>query len=190
MLYSKLPNLVLAFHGCDKRICDKVLYSHQQLDPSKNEYDWLGNGIYFWENSYERALQWAENHRKIKKPAVIGAVLDLGHCLNLMDYKSTRYLKLGYQILKHECEISNSEMPVNKNIKGNNDLLIRELDCAVIQRIHQYNKNEHKPSFDSIRGVFIEGDRVYENSGFREKTHIQICIVNHNCIKGYFKPYV
>src|SRR5439155_1194366 len=50
--------------------------------------DWLGHGIYFWEDSYLRALRWAEeeskkSHRKIDLPAVIGATIELGNCLNL-----------------------------------------------------------------------------------------------------------
>ena len=63
-------------------------------------------------------------------------------------------------------------------------------DCAVIQRIHQYNKEKQKRSFDSVRGIFLEGNPVYENSGIKEKTHVQLCVVNPNCIKGYFKPSI
>ena len=81
-------------------------------------------------------------------------------------------------------------MPVNRDIKGNTDLLYRDLDCAVIQRIHQYNKENKKRGFDSVRGVFLEGNPVYENAGIMEKTHVQLCIVNPNCIKGYFKPLI
>ena len=43
-------------------------------------------------------------------------------------------------------------------------------------------------SYDSVRGVFVEGSPVYENSGIMNKTHIQICVTNPNCIKGYFRP--
>ena len=79
-------------------------------------------------------------------------------------------------------------MPVNKNVKGNNDLLLRELDCAVIERIHQYNKDTGEKPYDSVRGIFIEGKPVYNESGIMEKTHVQLCIINPNCIKGYFSP--
>lgn len=187
-MYSKLPNLIIAFHGCDKTTYKRVLYKHEPLAASRNEYDWLGNGIYFWEYNYERALEWAKQHRKIKDPAVIGAVIDLGYCLNLTDYKSSAILKMGYELLKMQCELTNTPLPINKDLKNNKGLLIRELDCAVIQRVHQYNRESNKQPFDSIRGVFIEGDPVYDNSGFMEKTHIQLCIINTNCIKGYFSP--
>lgn len=45
-----------------------------------------------------------------------------------------------------------------------------------------------KTPYDSVRGVFTEGKEIYPNAGFVEKTHIQLCIINPNCIKGYFKP--
>jgi hypothetical protein len=35
---------------------------------------------------------------------------------------------------------------------------------------------------------FYEGDELYPNAGFREKDHIQICVRNPNCIKGFFLP--
>ncbi len=197
-MYSKLPNLTLGFHGCDIETYKKVLYYHKSLKPSKNLYDWLGNGIYFWENSYERAKQWAEDYcnrynkrnpnSTPKIPAVIGAVISLGYCLNLSDYKSNVILQLGYDLLKINCEATDMAMPINKNINNNNDLLIRNLDCAVIQQIHDYNKNMGLKSYDSVRGVFVEGSPVYENSGIMNKTHIQICVTNPNCIKGYFRP--
>ena len=47
-MYTKLPNLVLGFHGCRKKeVFEKVLSGEEPLNPSTNSYDWLGNGIYF-----------------------------------------------------------------------------------------------------------------------------------------------
>ena len=54
-MYSNLPNLIIGFHGCDKNTYENVLYKHEVLRPSHNSYDWLGNGVYFWENSLARA---------------------------------------------------------------------------------------------------------------------------------------
>ena len=102
-MYSSLPSFVLGFHGCDKKIADKVLSGKDRLIPSENEYDWLGNGIYFWENSHQRALEYAKllrQHPKrsinpVEKPYVIGAVIDLGHCLNLLDSEYIQIVKQG-----------------------------------------------------------------------------------------------
>ncbi|GAA6378840.1 hypothetical protein [Anaerostipes hadrus] len=187
-MYEKLPNLVFGFHGCDKSTYEKVIFEHENLKYSDNKYDWLGNGIYFWENSYQRALDWAINNPKYKEPAVIGAVIDLGRCLNLTDYHSSEILKKGYDMLVVKNEILNISLPQNGKRNKNSDILLRNLDCAVIEQIHQYHKDSGLPAYDSVRGVFIEGKPAFEGSEFREKTHIQLCIKNPNCIKGYFDP--
>lgn len=187
-MYTKLPNLVFGFHGCDKSTFNRVIKEGQQMKRSENSYDWLGHGIYFWENNYQRALEWAKASRKIKEPAVIGAVIDLGYCLNLTDSSSVEFLKRGYEILKIRCEQAETPIPQNRLSKRGEDILLRDLDCAVIQQIHDFNKESKKPQFDSVRGVFVEGSAPYEGSAFREKTHVQLCVINPNCIKGYFAP--
>ena len=50
-MYNKLPNLVIGFHGCSQETYKEVIYYCQELRASNNVYDWLGNGIYFWENN-------------------------------------------------------------------------------------------------------------------------------------------
>lgn len=166
------------------------------MTPSTNEYDWLGHGVYFWDNSPSRALEFAtfleknpnKARRPIKKPAVIGAVLELGHCLDLLDYENLQFVKDAYNALASSYNASGISLPQNKTVGTTKDLLLRELDCAVIRTLHAAGKKLGRPSFDSVRGVFWEGDELYENAGFREKDHIQICICNPNCIKGYFLP--
>ncbi len=193
LLYSSLSNLIIGFHGCDKSVFDKILYEHEPFRSSTNDYDWLGNGMYFWEQNLERAWEWANSGRtnpkiKIETPAVIGAVIDLGYCLNLLDSNSIQILKNQYNVFKLEMEITQKEMPVNRNIKGNSDLLLRHLDCAVIEHLHQERTKNGLQPYDSVRGVFFEGSPIYESSGFMEQSHIQICVRNPNCIKGFFAP--
>ena len=48
-LYSRRSNLVIGFHGCDQSVVEKVIAGKTELLASTNDYDWLGNGIYFWE---------------------------------------------------------------------------------------------------------------------------------------------
>lgn len=58
MTMSTFP--VLAYHGCDAAIADDIINGRRRIDASRNEYDWLGAGIYFWIGSYNRALDWAK----------------------------------------------------------------------------------------------------------------------------------
>ena len=100
----------------------------------------------------------------------------------------TGLVKLGYELLKTYNETMGNEMPKNRNGRSATDLLLRNLDCAVIEQIHKYYKLNNFETYDSIRGIFTEGKEVYPGSGFVEKTHVQLCVVNPNCIKGYFAP--
>ena len=58
----------------------------------------------------------------------------------------------------------------------------------MIQAVHAIQKRQDDPPFDSVRGMFQEGSEPYPDAGFREKNHIQICVRNLECIKGYFLP--
>jgi len=187
-MYSTSPSFVLGFHGCDQSVFEKVLNGKEGLEASINIYDWLGHGIYFWESNPKRAYEYAYElkNRKgiIKNVAVIGAIIDLGHCLNLMESTSLQTVKQGYDSLVEIFNNTNVEIPKNRNIGSSMDLLLRNLDCAVIETVHELGNKK----FDTVRGLFIEGKELYPNAGFREKNHIQICVRNPNCIKGYFKP--
>lgn len=67
-------------------------------------------------------------------------------------------------------------------------VFLRKRDCIVIQYVHAIQEVEEKPAFDSVRGLFQEGDEVFPGAGFTEGTHVQICVRNRSCIKGYFRP--
>lgn len=193
-MYSHRKGFVLGFHGCDKSVRDKIVsVKGVVLQESKNDYDWLGNGCYFWENSPARAMEYAcflqKEKNKIKEPAVLGCVLDLGLCFDLTDYQNLEYLKMGYEHLVNNYNKWKEPLPENKTaLKDNSDLLLRYLDCAVIETAIGLLNEESGLIFDSVRGVFFEGEELYTNAGFKSKNHIQIAIRNHNCIKGYFIP--
>ena len=187
-MYSVLPSFILGFHGCDRNVGENILAGKSKLQSSENSYDWLGHGMYFWENNPQRALDYAnllKNNPKrsksnIKTPFAIGAIIDLGHCLNLTEKKSIDVLKQGYDSFVKSCHMAQFPIPQNKG-------LLKHLDCAVINTIHKICEQEGKPPFDSVRGLFLEGEKVYEGAGFFKETHIQICVRNPNCIKGYFR---
>jgi hypothetical protein len=93
------------------------------------------------------------------------------------------------------------DLPENRDLPHDRhkDKILRELDCAVIEFMHgeilresqvdiQNKTGSQYKVFDSTRGVFTEGGPVFAGAGILEKSHIQICIRNPNCIKGFFLP--
>lgn len=195
-MYSKKPGLIIGFHGCDEAVRDQLITGKYSFKKSENDYDWLGHGMYFWDNDPDRALQFAQfkkdhpqkGRKKIYTPSVVGAVIDLGFCLDLVNANSLEILKAGYNILVQNITKSGLQLQKNKPLKTGEDLIFRYLDCAVIETLHAFRNENGLHPFDSVRGVFWEGNDLYENAGFKEKNHIQICIRNPNCVKGFFIP--
>ena len=93
-MYDRLPGLVLAYHGCDRAVGEAVISGESELLPSQNTYDWLGHGIYFWEYAPERAKAWGEG-------GVVGAVIQLGTCLDLTDVNYTALLTAEFETIRH-----------------------------------------------------------------------------------------
>jgi hypothetical protein len=55
MLYQSRPAWVLGFHGTEKEIVDKLTSGNTgHLKKSEGKYEWLGHGIYLWENDPRR----------------------------------------------------------------------------------------------------------------------------------------
>lgn len=184
-------SLVLGYHGCDQTVVLDVVSGRARQFCSTNDYDWLGSGIYFWEDSYDRAFRWAQDEAKrdkgkIKTPAVLGAVIDLGKCLNLIDSEHLDIVKSAHSAYLEFCKVSGLEPARNRG----RDLRARFLDHAVLETLHRLRKQEGKVPFDSVRAFFVEGEPLYENAGLRSLDHIQICVRELRQIVGCFLPRI
>src|SRR5438477_2600821 len=115
--------VVTGYHGCDAAVAAKVLAGRVQLNPSNNPYDWLGQGIYFWEHGPQRAREWASEQAnlsgaKIKEPSVLGARINLGECLDLLDTANTRLLGRWFTEFRHFVQQKRALMPANRDAPG------------------------------------------------------------------------
>lgn len=191
-IYEFPPSFVLGFHGCDATIGEGILHGTiPHLTASKNGYDWLGTGIYFWEGNPARALQFARERAdggrnsqgNITQPFVLGAVINLRRCLDLADSSAIAQVQSAYDTLSQRAKMSGLPLPSNgKQLKA------RQLDYAVLNTLHYLRESEGEPPYDTVRGLFLEGEEIYPNAGVREFNHIQICVRDSSCILGYFRP--
>lgn len=195
--------LVLGFHGCEREAAEAII-GGEAFRQSDKPYDWLGPGAYFWEGDDQRALEWARDRpraRAFKSPAVVGAVIDLGNCLDLTTRSGLDLIAYYHGLFKEAQQAAGLDMPVNEDLAGDRfgDRLLRYLDRAVIAFLHasieaQITSDEAvgvRPSverFDTVRGLFPEGAPAYEGAGFMKKTHTQIAVRNPACILGAFWP--
>jgi len=186
MLWNRL---VVGYHGCDADLARKLVVREDRLQLSTNDYDWLGTGAYFWEGSSERALQWAQEvcrryPEKIIKPAVVGAVIDLGECLNVIEAEFLEIIRSAHDRLLKLAELEGFELPKNSTKSP----WLKKLDRAVFDSLHQFREEDGLPAFDTVRAFFIEGKPLYPTAGIRHQDHIQICVRNPARIIGYFLP--
>ena len=191
---SVYQRLVVGYHGCDRRVAERVLLSGEHLKKSRNRYDWLGEGIYSWEYGHRRAREFAEwkaRRGEIAEPDVIGAYLYLGRCFDLADTWATSELAAIHQRLVSDLGIAREPVPENRPAgKGDFDRVLRDLDCAVINAaVARFDLGVGPGSeVQTVRGVFVEGEAPYAGAGFRTKTHVQIAVRDLGCILGYFRP--
>lgn len=64
----------IGFHGTSAGAAQRILSTGFEI--SRNEYDWLGDGAYFFQDAPVRALEWARQ-RFGDDAAVLGAEIDL-----------------------------------------------------------------------------------------------------------------
>jgi hypothetical protein len=162
--------VVEGYHGTSwKRALQAVQF--QGLSPSRNSWDWLGDGIYFWEGSLNRGIEWAVEHHG-EAPAVIKADVRFGRCLDLFDTAWVPVFQAAYQRVVRAYQ--QKALPLPRNRGGNHSL-----DRVVINYIC-----EELYQIDTVRGPFLEGKEVFPGSFLPDLAHVQITVRNPDMIVG------
>lgn len=140
-------------------------------------YDWLGEGIYFWEASRTRAQQWAA--RQFGEQAdVLEVELDLGQCLDLLESTFHDAIRATYQNLRTVYRSQGWTLPKNQRKR-------HDLDCLVMNKfVHFMERFADQPGvrFQTVRGAFEEGRPLFPGSAIRSESHIQIAVRDVQCI--------
>lgn len=178
---------ILGYHGCSWEASEAIL-SGEAFKQSEAPVEWLGDGIYFWEYGYQRAWQWA--HEKVKgqdtKPAVVGALIHLGNCFDLLDIRSTQALSVAYPAFART--LNEAGKALLRNVGKDDDRKARFLDCGVINFWMESAAEDGGDEYDTVRGVFQEGPPAFDGSMIRAASHIQVAVRNPKAILGVFRP--
>jgi hypothetical protein len=183
----RYDRIVIGYHGCDTETAQRLLYG-DAFRPSENDYDWLGRGVYFWEFGPDRAYRFAEFQKsrgKIRAPAVVGALIQLGNCFDLLDTRFTQELREAYPAWKKVMRAAGAKLPSNGGSLP--DRKLRRRDCAFLNNYLDRAAAQGR-TYDTVRGGFTEGGRIYRTSGIQRETHIQIAVRSPDCILGVFRP--
>lgn len=177
---------IIGYHGCSIKTAERIL-NGEPFEPSCNEYDWLGEGIYFWEYGFDRAWRWAR-HWYRSDGAVVGAIIQLAHCFDLTDTQYTHELaELAGTFVRG---VKQARMRVPRN-RGRHDLKGRFLDCAIINWALREMEADGTHYY-SVRCLFTEGDPVYKDARVRTaitlESHAQVAVRDPACLIGVFRP--
>lgn len=191
-------SFVLGYHGCEASVARDAVLGNVRLLQSDRDYDWLGPGAYFWESDPLRAMEWANwkvSAGQYKTAAVVGAVIDLRNCLDLVSREDSELVRAAHDSFVEVQKTAGLPIPQNRSPRGSGDKdrVLRFLDCAVLRHLHEIieeasRNNPEIVPFDTVRGMFVEGGRAFRGSGFYSKSHVQIAVRNPACIKGIFYP--
>lgn len=187
--------LVVAYHGCDRTTEDALVSGElQHLSPSNNPYDWLGPGIYFFQDDWRRALMFAQasaenpernfTAKPINEPGVVGVVLKLSTVLDTSTQEGIEAFRLSYEALQK----SGAKLKTNKKSNPDDpDVILRALDRQVFMNLHEMYKAQELSPVDAIKGAFPQGNPIAPTSAIFANSHVQIALRNTECILGYFR---
>jgi hypothetical protein len=155
----------IGFHGTSAEAAQRILASGFEI--SRNEYDWLGDGAYFFQDVEARAMEWARE-RFGEQAAVLGAEIDLGDCMDLLDSRWHDIVRESYAALVRR--LNNAALPLPRQTSG-----AHRLDRGVINRTVAVLE-ERGFHVRAVRAAFIEGEPLYPESALWSHTHLQIAV--------------
>jgi hypothetical protein len=175
-LHTNHRNVVLAYHGTSPESSEIILEpskaTAERFLISENDTDWLGNGVYFFQDAPYRAEEWPRIRqpppRRTLNPVVLCAEIDLADCLDLIDIKAAKEIMYWYPQMKIDFHRTKRSLPKNTGGK-------RNLDRALINyAVQQMEKRGRR--INTVRAAFTEGWSIVPGSKLYSHAHVQIVV--------------
>lgn len=154
--------LVYGYHGTSQRFLHSI--SATGFRTSKNREDWLGDGVYFWQDAPEHAWRWARDKYQ-SEAVVIGALVRLSDCMDLLDTGWWQDLAAFHATLSAAVPLP-KQPPTSK---------AHRLDRAVINSFIEARARQGV-RIRVVRAAFPEDDPVFQNSALTVSSHVQIAV--------------
>jgi hypothetical protein len=193
---------VVGYHGTGLTAALRIVNRLEGFRRSQRDFDWLGEGTYFWEYAPKQALTFAKirqrQYRKKRKKtvydelrateslAVVACMIRLGFCLDLTEPENVEYVGKVFEDYKDMKALANAPLPKNRHH-------YRKLDCEVFNFAYKViEDSEPNLKVDTARGVYVPTDgtkRIWDGSWISRDTHIQLCVRNSASILGTWLHY-
>jgi hypothetical protein len=166
--------VIRGYHGTSAAQAEAIV--RDGFVPSDNDYDCLGNGVYFFEDGLDQARSWAERAHP-SEPAVVQADVRLEDCMDLKD--SLGWVPLLAQAHDEVLRVSREQgLPLPEQTSGEHrlDRVVIEFTVAALER--------EGIRIRSVRGVFAEGPPAFPGSFLSEGSHVQVAVRDTDLISN------
>lgn len=183
---SKSVSRYNCFHGTTRTVANIV------KDTSKFQYNfrndhWLGNGIYFFIEDYDKAKWWAKTlaRRERKSKASVISLVATIQRNKILDLDAEKERKDFYQFVLdfiaanpviEGLDFTYTSSPSDENI----DMNEAKLRCFMLDLIQKIN------NYDACKYTFVDDKLTYSlpnvNSSLIRNNGVQLCIYNQSVI--------
>ena len=164
---------VYGYHGTNTEATATII--QQGFNVSSNDYDWLGTGVYFFQDAPVRAWEWAKQQHPAN-PAVIRSTIRLDDCIDLLDISWSSKIVVAHNSYVTKCREVNQPLP--RQTAG-----AHRLDCAVINYAVGYFQEQTGKTVRAVRAVFLEGSPIFPGSYLYDRAHVQIAVRDRSLIE-------
>jgi hypothetical protein len=143
---------------------------------SDNDYDCLGDGVYFFEDGLAQAGAWATRAHP-SEPAVVAADVRLEDCMDLKD--SVGWVPLLAQAHDEVLRVSREQgLPLPRQTGNTHrlDRVVIEVTVAILER--------EGTRIRAVRAVFAEGAPAFPGSFLSEGFHVQVAVRDTDLISN------
>ena len=175
-------DVVDGYHATSVRAARRIL-AGAPFRLSRNRYDWLGDGVYFWEAAPERAWEWTQQPRVKARlgtqVAVIGARIHLDRCMDFHDTVWHKPLRDVYEYLRERYERTQRALP-QQTAWGKHGW-----DREVINQLVLMTYRITGVEIGAVRASFREpGDEpIFGDSALYQGAHVQIAVRDQRLIE-------
>jgi hypothetical protein len=144
--------------------------------PSDNDYDCLGDGVYFFEDGLAQAAAWATRAHP-SDPAVVQADVRLEDCMDLKD--TVGWVPLLAQVHDEVLRVSRERgLPLPRQTSSTHrlDRVVIEVTVAILER--------EGTRIRALRAVFAEGAPAFPGSFLSEGFHVQVAVRDTDLISN------
>lgn len=161
--------IIKAYHAGGTDEIEKFLLGSLYIKQSYNDNNWLGNGLYFWENDSRRAENWQIQKGK---GSILECEIDTGDLLNLLEDNDEA---AGF--FANARSLSDRHRATHSNNKATQRFA---LDCKIFNVL----KADFQTRFAGVRMAFYLGESASENGNLYTDQHIQVCLWDLSVIQN------